>query len=146
VVRDPCVIRTYQVIVDKLFHQSRAPQILLISGPLSRELVSTLQMPGIPSIDLKPWGKKGALADWRVKLGQLKQMSYEREIDPPTFHFDGKRRQIPRCDLPFGTPRWVGTSGDRGSQPLDLSTGQRSFDYYKLYVPRWVHRLKPGSV
>jgi hypothetical protein len=50
---------------------------------------------------------------------------------------------VPSGDLPNGTPLWVGTSGDRGSRPLDAATGRPSPDYLKLYLPQWAFELTP---
>jgi len=53
------------------------------------------------------------------------------------------RAQIPSADLPYGTPRWAGTSGTRGSRPIDRTTGKPSADYLKIYLPSWVNELPP---
>ena len=142
-VADPRVVAAYQAIVDYVFNQSKPPQLLLTLGRRSQELADALSMPSVPRLDLRERDRSGATADWRAKLNQLQSMSYDREIANPTFDYDGDRSQIPRFDLAYGTPRWVGSSGDRGSQPIDEDTGKRSYDYYKLFLPNWVHRLKP---
>jgi hypothetical protein len=48
---------------------------------------------------------------------------------------------VPAGDLPYGTPHWVGSSGDRASRPIDQGTGKPSPDYLKLYMPTWVFGL-----
>jgi hypothetical protein len=48
---------------------------------------------------------------------------------------------VPRTDLPYGTPRWVGTSGDRAVRPKDTTLGKPSPDYLKLFLPSWVAAL-----
>ena len=56
------------------------------------------------------------------------------------------RSQLPRIDLPYGTPRWLGTSGDRGVRPKDLDLGRPSPDYLKLFLPSWVNGLGPAPL
>jgi hypothetical protein len=57
-----------------------------------------------------------------------------------------QRSQLPRVDLPYGTPRWVGTSGDRGIRPTDLDTGKPSPHYLKHFLPAWVASLPPAPL
>jgi len=35
----------------------------------------------------------------------------------------------------------MGTSGTRGSRPIDRTTGKPSADYLKVYLPNWVNAL-----
>jgi hypothetical protein len=64
-------------------------------------------------------------------------------LSNPTFTLPASRSQVPRIDLPYGIPRWVGTSGDRGVRPIDLDTGRPSADYLKVFIPAWVAGLSP---
>ena len=57
-----------------------------------------------------------------------------------------QRSQLPRRDLPYGTTRWVGTSGDRAVRPTDLDLGRPSPDYVELFVPAWVANLGPAPL
>ena len=145
VVRDPRVVAVHQAIVDELFDQKRPPQLLFTMGRHALDLLGALNLPSRPHLELRPRRSSGATNQWRGQLAALRSMSYDREIASPSYSYDGHQNQIPRFDLPYGTPRWVGTSGDRASRPTDLDTGDPSYDYYKLYVPRWVHRLRPSS-
>jgi hypothetical protein len=61
------------------------------------------------------------------------------DADLPTFTYSGEREQIPRVDLPFGTLRWQGSSGNRGQQAN--RSGAPSFDYYKVTMPAWAAAL-----
>ena len=83
------------------------------------------------------------MSDWQRLLPVIRQISYRREIDAPSFEYDGHRGQIPRVDLPHGTVRWLGTSGDRARRAWDLDSQAASPDYYKLFVPDWVYQLEP---
>jgi len=55
----------------------------------------------------------------------------------------GKRGQIPRFDLPYGTLRWQGTSGDRAVRSPVQSGQSGPFNYYKLLMPKWASGLRP---
>jgi len=80
-------------------------------------------------------------ADWQNALDQLSTRSYAKDIAAPTFSLPTDRGQVPRADLSYGTPRWMGTSGTRGSRPIDRTTGKPSADYLKIYLPSWVNDL-----
>lgn len=114
---------------------------LLALGRGARRLAPHVRPPGLPVIELQAHGETGATASWEAALGQLQGLGYTPEIPNPTFQLPASRGQIPRLDLPYGTPRWVGTSGDRASRPVDLATGKPSGDYVKLYLPTWVMQL-----
>ena len=113
----------------------------LAVGPASVRLAPNVVPAGLPVVGMKGWGQSGWLASWQAALDQLTAMTYTKDVSSPSFHADGSRGQIPRIDLPYGTPRWVGTSGDRGDRPQDLSTGRPSNDYLKVLLPSWVAAL-----
>ena len=83
--------------------------------------------------------QSGVDANWRAALAQLEALSYPRDIASPTFDYHGEREQIPRRDLPIGTLRWQGSSGDRAQRPN--RSGSPSFDYYKVSMPAWAASL-----
>jgi hypothetical protein len=78
-------------------------------------------------------------ASWQAALTQLSTLGYTPEFPNPTFTVPSGRRHIPRYDMPYGTPRWLGTSGDRASRPTQAGTPSAS--YLKLYLPTWVMQL-----
>ena len=88
---------------------------------------------------MKSRRQTGVDADWRSALTQLEALSYPRDIASPSFDYQGEREQIPRLDLPFGTLRWQGSSGDRAQRPT--RSGSPSFDYYKVSMPAWAAAL-----
>ena len=90
---------------------------------------------------MKAFAESGSRADWQNALDQLSTRSYAKDIAAPTFSLPTDRGQVPRADLPYGTPRWMGTSGTRGSRPIDRTTGKPSADYLKIYLPSWVNDL-----
>jgi hypothetical protein len=119
---------------------------MLAIGRFAARLAPKVVPAGLPVITLKAWGETGWLATWQAALDQLATLTYTKDVASPTFQTDGSRGQIPRIDLPYGTPRWVGTSGDRGDCPKDLSTGKPSPDYLKLLMPTWASALAPAPL
>jgi hypothetical protein len=89
---------------------------------------------------MKAWSASGALADWRRALGDLAGLTYPKD-GPVASTWDGGRLEIARTDLPYGTLRWEGTSGDRAEQ-AKLS-GQPTPNYFKLQMPDWAAKLAP---
>lgn len=117
--------------------------VLLAVGRGARRLAPSIAPQGLPVIQMKAWTETGARADWQGTLDQLSGRSYRSDLAAPTFSLPAGRGQVPSADLAYGTPHWVGTSGTRGSRPIDLATGKPSADYLKIYLPDWVNSLPP---
>ncbi|MEJ7771864.1 MAG: hypothetical protein WKF51_08170 [Geodermatophilaceae bacterium] len=115
--------------------------LLLAVGRGARGLAPSVVPQGLPIIEMKAFTETGSRADWQSALDQLSGLIYTKDIAVPTFSLPAERGQIPRADLAFGTPRWMGTSGTRGSRPIDSRTGKPSADYLKVYLPSWVNAL-----
>jgi uracil-DNA glycosylase len=115
------------------------PDVVLFVGPLAARLRDHVTPSGTPVVTMKSRRQTGVDADWRAALTQLEGLDYTRDIAAPTFDYDGEREQIPRRDLPFGTLRWQGSSGDRAQRPT--RSGSASFDYYKVSMPSWAASL-----
>lgn len=135
--------KVYQTIVDRIRAESPDLKLVLTFGPHAQTLSQGLSLGNLPVIRLKAWKEQGALGDWQGRLSDIRQIAYNKDTADPSFAYDGQRGQVPRLDLPYGTLRWQGSSGDRARRPVDLSTNRLSPDYYKLIVPDWVYRLKP---
>jgi uracil-DNA glycosylase len=120
------------------------PKVLVFCGPLAKRLASHVAPAGTPTVEMKAHGQSGVDADWRRALTELQALTYPRDISAPSFDYQGERLQIARHDLPFGTLRWQGSSGDRGLQPKRGSTF--SFDYYKFVMPTWAFGLDPAPL
>lgn len=142
----PQTVKVYQAILDKIKSRSKKLRLILTFGPNSQKLLQGLDRGNLSLVNLKAWKENSALTDWQSKLTAIEQSDYERETPNPSFSYDGARSQIPRFDLPYGMLRWVGSSGDRGSRPIDNTTQQPSPDYYKLYMPSWAHQLEPSPL
>jgi hypothetical protein len=137
----PEVRALHAAVLDKVAAANPDLGAVLAVGPGAQQLAPQVVPGGLPVVELAAWGTSGAAASWQAGLDRLAGLSYPREVASPSFHFDGARGQIPRIDLPYGTPRWMGTSGDRASRPTDRTTSKPSPDYLKLYLPTWVSKL-----
>jgi hypothetical protein len=111
----------------------------LFVGPLAQRLRAHVTPSGTPALTMKSREQSGVDASWRAALTELEALTYQRDIATPTFDYHGEREQIPRGDLPFGTLRWQGSSGDRAQRPN--RSGSPSFDYYKVSMPAWAASL-----
>jgi uracil-DNA glycosylase len=135
------VRKVYGEIVRTIAGANNRNKVLLAMGPMAKRLAPHVNPTGLPVVELKAWGQSGAASNWRSAIDTLKTMTFGKDRARPSFAWDGARRQIPRIDLPYGTTRWEGTSGDRvrkarrGSSP--------SPDYYKILMPDWVYGLDP---
>jgi len=143
IVNHPQTKKVYQAIVDKIRGENPDLKLILSFGRHAKSLSQGLSLGGLTVIRLKAWQEQGALQDWQEGLSAIRQLDYKKDVANPSFACDGQRGQIPRFDLPYGTLRWQGSSGDRARRPLDRSTNRPSADYYKIFVPDWVFRLKP---
>ncbi len=119
---------------------------LLAMGPGARRLAANVAPAGLDVIELAGHGEPGFQASWQAALTQLSGRTYTKDLTNPSFTAPTTRSQLPRADLPYGTPRWLGTSGDRAVRPKDGDTGKPSRDYLKLFLPSWVASLAPAPL
>ncbi|MDP9464062.1 MAG: hypothetical protein M3P52_05515, partial [Actinomycetota bacterium] len=120
------------------------PQVLVFVGPLAQRLQNHITPTGTAVVTMKSRLQSGVDASWQAALTQLQALTYRRDITSPTFVYAGGREQIPRRDLPFGTLRWQGSSGNRGLRATHA--GSPSFDYYKITMPAWAAALSPPAL
>jgi len=139
-----------QALHRELLRRVRAenPQagVLLALGPGAQRLAPQVVPPGMEVIPLAAAGSSGAAASWQAALDQLATRTYPRDLGNPSFQLGSGRGQLPRIDLPYGTLRWVGSSGDRAVRPTDLDLGKPSPNYLKLFAPTWVTQLGPAPL
>jgi uracil-DNA glycosylase len=114
---------------------------LLAMGAGARRLAANVAPAGLDVIELAAHGEPGFQASWQAALTQLAGRTYAKDLANPSFDAPTGRSQIPRIDLPYGTPRWVGSSGDRGVRPVDTDIDKPSPDYLKVFLPAWVAGL-----
>jgi uracil-DNA glycosylase len=137
---DPQMVNIYKALVQEVLSKNKTKLILTV-GSVAGNLIDILVSTTIPVIKLKSWNAPGAKQDWQGKLETIKTKSYHRDIQNPTYAFSGTLLQIPRFDLPYGTLRWQGSSGDRARRAK--RGGKWSGDYYKLLMPDWAFKLAP---
>jgi uracil-DNA glycosylase len=133
----------YIAIVDALAAASPDLGAVVAVGPAATRLVTKVHNTGAPVVTMKAWRESGALASWNAALSTLAGMNLPREVTPSS-SYDGGRGEIPRADLPFGTLRWNGTSGDRAVRARE--NGTPSPDYYKVFMPAWAAALGPAPL
>jgi uracil-DNA glycosylase len=141
VVDDPKVRALQKEIVARVA-ASNPLACVLAMGPLARRLVTHVAPSGVPLIELKSARESGFLGSWQSALAGLQQLSFPRDVSNPSFTYGGERGQIPRIDLPYGTLRWQGSSGDRGARAT--VSGKPSPLYYKILMPKWAFQLPPA--
>jgi uracil-DNA glycosylase len=134
----PQVRRLYQTIIERIV-AAAATKLVLFVGPNARKMRPIVPAV-IQGVEMKAWHETGALDDWTRAIEEIRPLNYVKDLSHPSFAFDGTRGQIPRIDLPYGTLRWQGTSGDRA---VRSPAANGSFDYYKLLMPRWAFQLRP---
>jgi hypothetical protein len=92
---------------------------------------------------MKSWDQTGALADWQQALADVAALNFPRDVARlPSYN--GSRGEIARADLPYGTLRWQGTSGDRAVRAIEDDAP--SPNYYKIFMPTWAAALPPAAL
>jgi hypothetical protein len=136
----------HRELLQRVLAQNPDVTALLALGPGAQRLAPQVAPAGLEVIGLAAHGASGAAASWQAALDRLATRTYPRDVANPTFQLPTGRGQLPRADLPYGTLRWVGTSGDRAVRPTDLDLGRPSPDYLKLFAPAWVAQLAPAPL
>jgi uracil-DNA glycosylase len=142
----PEVMALHRELLRRVRAENPQAGMLLALGPGAQRLAPQVVPAGVEVIPLAAAGRSGAAASWQAALDQLATRTYPKDLPNPTFQLGPGRGQLPRIDLPYGTLRWVGTSGDRAVRPTDLDLGKPSPDYLKLFAPSWVARLDPAPL
>jgi hypothetical protein len=127
----------YSAIVERVAENNNLLLALAV-GPNAQRLAPHVLPSDVPVIPMKAWRQSGSLANWRAALNEMRDHLTSPDEGNPVFIYNGERGQIPRADLPFGTLRWQGTSGDRAA----ISSAPAP-DYYKFFMPRWAFQLPP---
>jgi len=141
IVDNASVRRVYAEIIRRAATATARRKVLIAMGPMARRLAPHANPTGLPVVELEAWNQPGAAANWRAAIDTLETMQFGKDLANPTFAWDGTRSQIPRRDLPYGTLRWEGSSGDRVRKPRRGSSP--SPDYFKILTPDWVYDLEP---
>jgi uracil-DNA glycosylase len=142
-VDDPQTRKVVSKIVETAAKANKRPKVLLAMGPMAQRLAPHINPTGLPVVELESWRQTHTLASWQAALTTLSGLGFGKDATA-SFTFDGKRRQIPRYDLPYGTLRWQGSSGNRALKAR--RDGEVSPDYFKLSQPKWVFNLEPAPL
>jgi hypothetical protein len=140
-VDDPQVRHVYRAVIERVVAAGNTALALFV-GPHARRLRAHVMPAGIPGVEMKAWKEPASLTDWNRALNDIQNLSYPKDVSSPPFTYDGNRGQIPRIDLPYGTLRWQGSSGDRGLR----ASGNSATDYYKVLMPTWAFALAPEAL
>ena len=142
----PQVQALHGELLRRVLAQNPDVAALLAVGPGAQRLAPAVAPAGLEVVELAAHGATGAAASWQAALDRLATRGYPTDVANPGFQLPTGRGQLPRADLPYGTLRWVGTSGDRAVRPTDLDLGRPSPDYLKLFAPAWVAGLPPAPL
>jgi uracil-DNA glycosylase len=142
----PQVQALHRELLGRLGADNPQAKILLALGFGAQRLAPQVVPSGMEVLGLAAAGSPGAAASWQAALDQLATRSYPTDLSNPSFQLPSGRGQLPRADLPYGTLRWVGTSGDRAVRPTDLDLDKPSPNYLKLFAPTWVAQLAPAPL
>jgi uracil-DNA glycosylase len=145
-VDQPQVQALHRELLRRVRAENPQANLLLAIGPGAQRLAGQVAPAGMEVIELAAAASSGANASWQAALDQLATRTYPKDLTNPTFQLDPGRGQLPRIDLPYGTLRWVGSSGDRAVRAIDLDLNKPSPDYLKLFAPSWVAQLPPAKL
>lgn len=107
---EPYGMRLRRALFDKILRESK-PEIVLTIGPVS-QLVWDQLKDKTKAYALAPSDQKDHVELWNQLLQTLSKRSYHRD-SAATFSYSGRNTTIPRQDLPFHTPWWFGSGGNR---------------------------------
>ena len=135
----PDVVALHRALADRVLDDNPVAAVVTV-GPHAERIAGRLDLDGQPVVALPPWPPRGA----RAGVGAGPRPAAVPRPDPSTNRptapdWDGERAQIPAHDLPFGVPRWQGTSGDRVVRSKRVPGADVPPEpAYKVWAPRWV--------
>jgi uracil-DNA glycosylase len=139
----PDVVAHHRAVVGRVLDDN--PVVVVVTvGPHAERVAGRFDLDGQPVVPLPPWSASGARAAWIAAYERLRALGIPIDRPPVGAPWDGARAQVPRADLPFGFPRWQGSSGDRvvrSKRPAGEDPPPEPA--YKVWVPRWVDSLDP---
>lgn len=139
----PDVVAHHRAVTGRVLDDNPVAVVVTI-GTHAERIAGRLDLDGQPVVALPPWSSAGARAAWISGCDRLRSLGIAVDEAPRPEPWDGDRAQIPRADLPFGLPRWQGSSGDRVVRSKRRSGDDpRPDPAYKVWAPRWVDALDP---
>jgi uracil-DNA glycosylase len=133
----------YRTIISRVTADGDTALALCV-GPTARHMRAHVIPTALTTVEMKAWNEAAALDDWKRALQDIRSLTYPKDLSAPSFTYDGSRSQIPRIDLPFGTLRWQGSSGDRGVR--HGAGAETTPNYYKILMPDWAFDLSPSAL
>ena len=139
----PDVVAIHRAVADRVLDDNPVAAVVTV-GPHAERIAGRLDLDSQPVVSLPAWSAAGARAAWVQGHARLRALGLTADQPPAGVAWDGERAQIPRLDLPFGMPRWQGTSGDRVVRSKRVAGADPPAEpAYKAWAPRWVDALEP---
>ncbi len=134
----PDVVALLSAVAGRVLDDSPVAAIVTV-GPHAERIAGRLDLDGQPVVALPPWTASGAREAWIGAHARLRSLGIPLDHTPTAPDWHGDRAQIPRADLPFGLPRWQGTSGDRVVRSKRVPGADVPPEpAYKVWCPRWL--------
>lgn len=129
--------RKFRAMHAAIFAQLTKVRVVLAVGPQAQSLVRALLPQELPRIEMHAPAAAGRVANWKAGFNTLAKLRVPRDHEVGNFNHECE--QVARMDLPYGTPRWWGSSGSRALQAK--RQGEPSRDYFKIVMPAWAAEL-----
>jgi hypothetical protein len=139
----PDVVALHRAVTGRVLDDNPVAVVVTV-GRHAERIAGRLDLDGQPVVSLPSWRRPGARDAWIAGHAHLRSLGVPIDAPPTAAVWDGAPAQIPRSDLPFGFPRWQGTSGDRvvrSAPPTDdveVGDGDGGEPSYKVWMPSWV--------
>ena len=133
----PDVVALHRATAGRVLDDNPVAVVVTI-GDHAERIAGRLDLDGQPVVALPAWGTAGARDAWVAAHARLRSLGMPLDQPPTGPAWDGERAQIPRADLPFGAPRWQGTSGDRAVRSEAAGDGEAAAPCYEVEMPAWV--------
>jgi uracil-DNA glycosylase len=139
----PDVVALHRAVTGRVLDDNQVVVVVTV-GPHAERIAGRLDLDGQPVVALPPWSATGARAEWVRAHERLRSLGIPIDQPPTAAVWDGERAQIPRADLPFGVPRWQGSSGDRVVRSRRVAGADSQPEpAYKVWMARWVAAREP---
>ena len=138
----PDVTAIHRAVAGRVLDDNQVAAVVTV-GQHAERVAGRLDLDSQPVVALPPWSAAGARATWADAHARLRSLGIPIDRPPTAATWDGERAQIPRADLPFGFPRWQGSSGDRVVRSKRPAGAEPPEPAYKVWAPGWVDALDP---
>lgn len=139
----PDVVALLAAVAGRVLDDNAVAAVVTV-GAHAERIAGRFELDGQPVVALPAWSAPGAHEAWVAGHARLRSLGIPIDQPPTGNAWNGERAQVPRADLPFGLPRWQGTSGDRVVRSTPQAGPEVPPDpAYKVWAPRWLdtHRV-----